>query len=193
MEDLSSEDELDGIEDPRIMEIGSDDSDEEAPKLIPAKGSKGKNKRVASESGETLDEMIKHSQDAVNGEKPSKKQAKKLKNNAGQATEAPEEKSAIKKDGEGKNGNAKKVQFAKQLEQGPTPSPNTKTDGKKADKKEEAKGKKDAGNKPGIKMVDGVKIDDRKIGSGAGAKKGDRIGMRYIGKLEKNGKVFDGE
>ena len=33
-------------------------------------------------------------------------------------------------------------------------------------------------------------IDDKKLGTGPAAKKGDRVGMRYIGKL-KDGKVFD--
>jgi FK506-binding nuclear protein len=55
----------------------------------------------------------------------------------------------------------KKVQFSKNLELGPT-----------------------------VKTVNGVTIDDKKTGSGPAAKKGDRIGMRYIGKLQ-NGKVFD--
>ena len=42
----------------------------------------------------------------------------------------------------------------------------------------------------GPRLVDGIKIDDKKIGTGPGATKGDRLSMRYIGKLE-DGKVFD--
>jgi len=53
-----------------------------------------------------------------------------------------------------------------------------------------AAAKSDKKAAPTVKTVNGVTIDDKKIGSGPAAKKGDRIGMRYIGKLQ-NGKVFD--
>lgn len=36
----------------------------------------------------------------------------------------------------------------------------------------------------------GIKIIDFKVGTGPAAKKGNTVGMRYIGKLQ-NGKVFD--
>lgn len=39
-------------------------------------------------------------------------------------------------------------------------------------------------------MEGGIVIEDRTIGDGPQAKRGARVGMRYIGKL-KNGKVFD--
>jgi len=103
--------------------------------------------------------------EAVNGEKLSKKQAKKLKNNAGEAVAAEEPK------------DKKNVKFAEKLETGPTPSPAAKKD----DKPKAA---------AGPRTVQGVTIDDKKVGEGRAAKKGDRIGMRYIGKLQ-NGKVFD--
>lgn len=62
-----------------------------------------------------------------------------------------------------------KVAFSENLEQGPTPS-------KKA---------------PASKKLDGgVTIEDRTVGKGAVAKRGDKVGMRYVGKL-KNGNVFD--
>ncbi|KAF2436113.1 hypothetical protein EJ08DRAFT_655806 [Tothia fuscella] len=185
-EDWSEEDVLDDLKDPRIMEV---DSEEEAPKLVkPKKEKKGKNKRAADDEDEdVLEKVLKPAE--TNGDKPlSKKQLKKLKNNAGQAAEAPkvEEKAAEKKDSkkdtkkEAKkesptkevNGSGKKVQFAKELEQGPTP---TKVDTKKGGK---------------TKVVQGVTIDERKSGSGPAAKKGDKISMRYIGKL-KDGKQFD--
>jgi hypothetical protein len=38
--------------------------------------------------------------------------------------------------------------------------------------------------------VKGVTVDDKKLGTGPAAKKGDRVSMRYIGKLT-DGKVFD--
>ncbi|KAK8138432.1 FK506-binding protein 4 [Apiospora sp. TS-2023a] len=159
--DESEDDELDGLEDPRIMEI---DDDDEAPKLVAADSKKGK-KRAADEEAETLDSLI-----AKSDTKLSKKQQKKLKNNKGDAVEV-EDKAAKESPKD-----AKKVQFAKNLEQGPT--------GPAAEKE------KDNGPKPGIKVVQGVTIDDRKIGSGRAVKKGNKVGVRYIGKLQ-DGKVFD--
>lgn len=115
--------------------------------------------------------MIASAKPDTNGEaKLSKKQLKKLKNNAGEAVATKEDK---------ENKGDKKVQFAKNLEQGPTGS--------------EAKEKPAAatgGAALGVKTIKGVKVDDKKIGKGPAAKKGDRVGMRYIGKLT-DGKVFD--
>ncbi|SPN97584.1 related to FPR3 - prolyl cis-trans isomerase [Cephalotrichum gorgonifer] len=154
-------DELDDVADPRVTELDSDDDGAEAPALVPTK--KGKNKRAAEEV-EGLDALI---DDAKEGEqKLSKKQAKKLKNNKGEAVASEEKKKDTKGD--------KKVQFAKELEQGPTGS------GAK-DKPAEVKS---------VRVVQGVTIDDRKVGSGRVVKNGDSVGMRYIGKLL-NGKQFD--
>jgi len=159
------DDELDDMEDPRITEIVDDE--EVVPKLIEAKADKkGKNKRAATED-ESIDDMIAKEQ--VNGEKLSKKQAKKLKNNAGNAV-AAEEPASAKSD-------KKSVQFAEKLEQGPTGSPAVKKDEK-------------AKTAAGPRTVQGVTIDDKKVGTGRAAKKGDKVGMRYIGKL-KDGKIFD--
>ena len=155
-------DDLDDVADPRVTELDSEDDGEEAPALVPAK--KGKNKRSADES-EGLDAMITDSKDEE--PKLSKKQAKKLKNNKGEAVASEE---AKKKDAKGD----KKVQFAKELEQGPTGSAS-----------------KDA-EKKSVRVVQGVTVDDRKIGTGRSAKNGDTVGMRYIGKLQ-NGKQFDGK
>ncbi|OAQ72716.1 FKBP-type peptidyl-prolyl isomerase [Pochonia chlamydosporia 170] len=150
-EDASDDesDELDDVEDPRVTEVDSEE--DEAPKLVESK--KGKNKRAAEEA-EGLDEMIAKASD-------SKKQQKKLKNNKGEAVAAEEG----KKD--------KKVQFAKNLEQGPTGS------GKQAGKPA-----------TGVKVVQGVTLDDRTIGKGRTVKSGDTVGVRYIGKLA-NGQQFD--
>lgn len=157
-EDDSESDELDDLENPRVQEITSEDEKEEQQKskkdkkALPAaeekKDKKGKNKRPAEE--ENLDEMI------------SKEDKKKVKKNDGKAAPVEEK---------------KKVQFAKNLEQGPTPSPPVKNDEKKP-------------ATPTVREVQGVLIDDRKIGTGKVAKKGNTVAMRYIGKLE-NGKVFD--
>ncbi|KAJ5759641.1 hypothetical protein N7520_006797 [Penicillium odoratum] len=159
--DGEESDDLDGMDDPRITEV---DSEEEAPKLVETKG-KGKNKRAAEE--ETLDEMITKSAKKAAKEEPvlTKAQQKKLKKNNGEAA-------AVETEAKKEAKTDKKVQFAKNLEQGPTPS----------------------GDKPtgtlGVKEVRGVTIDDKKLGKGVAAKSGNTVAMRYIGKLE-NGKVFD--
>lgn len=165
MEDLigdeSEDDELDAIG--TVGRVEEVDTDEEVPKLVETK--KGKNKRVAAEESEGLDDLI-----AKEEPKLSKKQAKKLKNNEGKAVAA--EKDTPKSE--------KKVQFAKNLEQGPTPTASPAEKAKQSDKSK----------KPAIRTEKGVQIDDRKVGTGRVAKPGDKVGMRYIGKLE-NGKVFD--
>ncbi|KAH7035167.1 uncharacterized protein B0I36DRAFT_89010 [Microdochium trichocladiopsis] len=154
-EEESDVDELDDLADPRVTEVESED---EAPALVASK--KGKNKRAAEESAEALDDLIAKA--GAEEDKASKKQQKKLKNNKGEAVAAKEEKAdATKGD--------KKVQFAKNLEQGPTGP---------------------AAANLGVKVVNGVTIDDRKAGSGRVVKKGNTVEVRYIGKL-KDGKVFD--
>jgi FK506-binding nuclear protein len=183
---------LDDIDDPRVVEIGSDD---EAPQLVKVKSGKSKNKRAAEDDAEEILEGILKK---ISEEKSEKPQAKKLKNNAGQAVPGAEingntktakevksdetkeskkskkakEKEAKKEDTPQSNG--KKVQFAEKLEQGPTPSKNAPTPTK------------------GPRNVNGVMVDDKKVGTGPAAKKGDKVGLRYIGKL-KDGKVFDCE
>ncbi|KAI0120298.1 hypothetical protein F4776DRAFT_633648 [Hypoxylon sp. NC0597] len=164
IEDYDSEDsevdELDDIKDPRVTEIESDE--EEAPKLVAAETKKGRNKRPAEDEAEGLDEMMAKAEET----KLSKKQQKKLKNNKGEPVAKEEAKDTPSK-------GDKKVQFAKNLEQGPT--------GSAAAEK---------GATLGVKTVQGVTIDDRKIGSGRVAKKGNKVEVRYIGKLQ-DGKVFD--
>lgn len=114
--------------------------------------------------------------------KLSKKQLKKQKKNNGEAAAKPEE---AKKEEAAKDASTKKVQFAKNLELGPTGSADKS-------KKETVTPAKDNKKKAelGVKVINGVKIDDKKLGSGPAAKSGDRVGMRYIGKLV-DGKVFD--
>lgn len=177
-------DELDDLEDPRIMEV---DSEEEATTTkSKAANGKGKNKRPAEDSAEddaSLDNImaksLKQEEPAESKKlsKAEKKKQKKLKNNEGEAAAAPQT------NGTPESGK-KTVQFAKNLEQGPTPSAKTET---KSDTKADAK---KASVSLGIKTVKGVTVDDRKIGTGPAAKKGSRVEMRYIGKL-KDGKVFD--
>jgi FK506-binding nuclear protein len=189
-EEDEEEDELDDLEDPRFTEV--DDDEEEAPKLVKAAApvKKGKNKRPAEDEDEDEDEDEVVAEDILKKvlktdetkEKLSKSQKKKLKNNDGDAVPATaNEKKAAATEEKQKQptskdapANGKKVQFAKNLEQGPTPPKN----GTPA--------------KPATKNVDGVTIDDRKIGQGKQAKKGDRVQLRYIGKT-KDGKQFDGK
>jgi FK506-binding nuclear protein len=178
---------LDALEDPRVTEV---DSEEEAPKLVKAEEKKGKNKRSADELDESasLDDIMAKSlkSEAAAEPKLSKKQLKKLKKNNGEAAPVKAEET---KNGEVKSDKAdKKVQFAKNLEQGPTGSAEkAKAAEAVAPVKENAEKSKAS---LGVKTVNGVKIDDKKLGSGPAAKKGDRAGMRYIGKLT-NGQVFD--
>ncbi|KAJ5669479.1 FK506-binding protein 4 [Penicillium macrosclerotiorum] len=169
MDDDESDD-LDGMDDPRITEV---DSEEEAPKLVQAKG-KGKNKRAAESEEDGLDDMMaKGAKGKTAKEEPAltKAQQKKQKKNNGEAAAVEQPKKETKTDKKEAKTD-KKVQFAKNLEQGPTPS----------------------GDKPtgtlGVKEVRGVKIDDKKLGKGVAAKSGNTVAMRYIGKLE-DGKVFD--
>lgn len=157
----------------RITEVADEDEDEKeqkVPKLV-----KGKNKRLAEEEAESLDELMakEAKEEAKEEPKLSKKQLKKLKNNKGNAIAVKEE---VKVTEEVITKSDKKVQFAKNLEQGPTGS--TKVTNTKAEKPN------------GVKTVYGVTLDDRKVGAGRVVKPGDRVGVRYIGKL-KDGKVFD--
>ncbi|KAJ5776569.1 uncharacterized protein N7511_001580 [Penicillium nucicola] len=172
MQDDDESDDLDAMDDPRVTEVDSEE-EAEAPKLVQAK--KGKNKRAAEEEASLDDLMAKATKaKSTKAEEPvlTKAQQKKLKKNNGDAAavepEAKKETKADKKEAK----TDKKVQFAKNLEQGPTPS----------------------GDKPtgslGLKEVRGVKMDDKKLGKGVAAKSGNVVAMRYIGKLE-NGKVFD--
>ena len=211
----SESDDLDDLEDPRVTELSDE---EEAPKLIKAgvstdsKATK-KNKRSADEiESDSLDAIIEKSikaEPTSNGDvKLSKKQLKKLKNNAGQAvtTATETETKTVKKD---ESPGGKKVQFAKVLEQGPTGTtepPKARGQTKKDEPEPQSEKKEEKFNKEGdakeagakkpkidVRVVKGVSIEDREIGrDGPAAKKGKTVKVRYIGKL-KNGKVFDGE
>ncbi|GAM34161.1 hypothetical protein TCE0_015r01560 [Talaromyces pinophilus] len=159
-------DDLDDLEDPRVTEIDSEE-EEKAPKLV----TKGKNKRAAEEEA-ALDDLV-----AKDAAKADKKQQKKLKKNNGDAAPVETKKEAKEAKETPAAKSDKKVQFAKNLEQGPTGS----TTQKPAEK---------STGTLGVKEVQGVKIDDKKLGKGPAAKNGNTVAMRYIGKLE-DGKVFD--
>lgn len=95
-------------------------------------------------------------------EKPKSKKEKK-KDAKKRAAEEEEKEDKSKKQ---KKGEDKKVSFTKDLEQGPT------------------------GSKKSKKLEGGVTVEDKATGEGPAVKKGDKVGVRYIGKLS-NGKVFD--
>lgn len=91
------------------------------------------------------------------------------------------------------NGTEKKVQFAPKLEQGPTKSTSESTT-KAAPAKPAISPKEATEVKPEkrkVTLANGVVIEEHKIGSGPKAKNGTKLGIRYIGKLTKNGKKFD--
>ncbi|TCD68067.1 peptidylprolyl isomerase fpr4 [Steccherinum ochraceum] len=66
----------------------------------------------------------------------------------------------------------------------------------KKEKKKDKKEKKEAAEEKKTKLSEprvldgGVKVADNKLGNGPAAKNGDRVSVRYVGKLQ-NGKVFD--
>jgi FK506-binding nuclear protein len=196
--DDEESDGLDDLEDPRVTEVGTD---EDVPALVKpdSKKGKGKNKRPAEDSDEdgeaNLDAIMAKSLKKEEAAAPAdadkkltkteKKKLKKLKKNDGEA--APVEAESGKKESATNGSSEKKVQFAKNLEQGPTPSATPPTT-KSSDK--DTKSSSSSTGSLGVKDVGGVSVDDRKLGTGPAAKKGNRIEMRYIGKLD-NGKVFD--
>lgn len=175
-------DHLDDLEDPRITEVDSE-AEADAPKLVKKEElvQKGKNKRPAEDLEDepaNLDDIMAKSlkpESVAEEPKLSKKQLKKLKKNDGKPAEAAAEE---KKDAKASD---KKVQFAKNLEAPPSSSQSTVNGETKAAKAT-----------LGVKLVQGVKVDDKKIGKGPAAKTGSTVEMRYIGKL-KDGKVFDGK
>ncbi|KAI9832818.1 MAG: peptidylprolyl isomerase fpr4 [Phylliscum demangeonii] len=217
-DELSYGDQSDGLDDladPRIMELGTDD--EEVPKLVKdqdakapkeqptgkAKGKRGQNKRPAEDEGDhpsSLDDIMAKALKPADGAKTdeasvqpklSKKQLKKLKNNAGQPVPSQAQESVSKGDSKaassgvpGTKSSDKKVQFAKDI-QGAAPD---KADKNGAPTKNETEGQIKL-KKP--RDVKGVTVIDNKLGTGRQAKIGDTVSMRYIGKLHSNNMQFD--
>lgn len=161
--DVDEDEEEDELDDMADPRVTEVASDDDAPALV-----SNKTKKAADKKGKNK-RAAEDSDDAPADEpvakdtdaKLSKKQQKKLKANDGKAV--PTTSAADTPD--------KKVQFAEKLVQGPTSSTTAEK------------------SKPTV--VQGVTIDDKKIGTGRAAKKGDKAGMRYIGKLQKNNQVFD--
>ncbi|CAI4687339.1 CFF_collapsed_G0040800.mRNA.1.CDS.1 [Saccharomyces cerevisiae] len=127
--------------------------------------------------GDDMDDLDDEEEEEVRIEEV---QEEDEEDNDGEEEEEEEEEQKKKKheekEEEKKAKKVKKVEFKKDLEEGPT---------KPKSKKEQDK------HKPKSKVLEGgIVIEDRTIGNGPQAKRGARVGMRYIGKL-KNGKVFD--
>lgn len=142
------------------------------------------------------DELVDRLEEISDIEGKIEELVEKEANSKKRAAEETSESKKNKKTNEDK----KKVQFTENLEQGPTPSKKDKKKAEKAakaekadkkevkkdDKKDDKKEKKFTTNT----LLGGVITEDRKVGTGATAKSGNKVGIRYIGKL-KNGKVFD--
>jgi len=87
-------------------------------------------------------------------------------------------------------GNAAPPPTEKPLEKGKKEEKKQKNEKKETNEKEgEAKGK-DSDKKQSRVLEGGVKVRDVKIGNGKMAKKGEKVSVRYIGKLT-NGTIFD--
>ncbi|GMF50553.1 hypothetical protein B5S33_g2827 [[Candida] boidinii] len=110
-----------------------------------------------------------------------KKESKKSNNKRAIEEEETKKEEASPSKKSKKEKKEKTVQFKKELEQGPTP---TKKEEPKPAKKEEKK------KIPTKTLQGGVIVEDRTVGKGPVCKKGQKVGVRYVGKL-KNGKVFD--
>ncbi|KAG2199381.1 hypothetical protein INT47_001563 [Mucor saturninus] len=122
----------------------------------------------------------KRAAEPVKEETPTKKQKAEAKKAEAKKVEA--KKAEAKKVEEPKKKEAKKVE-AKKEEAKKVEEPKKEEPKKKEAKKVEEK-------KKITKLPNGLIIEDVKVGEGASCKSGQRVGMRYIGKLT-SGKVFD--
>ncbi|GAA5825693.1 hypothetical protein JCM5353_005236 [Sporobolomyces roseus] len=117
-------------------------------------------------------------------EKPSKKRSAEASSAADDSTVSAADLAGLSKN------QKKKLLKAQNGEAVPAPAAAASP---AAAKKEEKKVEKKAPAATGPKvqtLAGGLEITDAKVGTGAAAKAGSKVGMRYIGKLE-NGKVFD--
>ncbi|KAI8980416.1 hypothetical protein BDB01DRAFT_836637 [Pilobolus umbonatus] len=177
----SDDEEIDSDEvgedsDEELEEVSDEEEEEEEEEKVVTKPSK---KRAA----ESVVEPQTKKQKATKEEpkKEPKKEVKKEEPKKEVKKEEPKKKEAKKdvKKEEPKKEEPKKKEAKKE-------EPKKEESKKKEDKKEEPKAA------PKItKLPNGLVTEDVKVGSGASCKSGQRIGMRYIGKLASNGKVFD--
>lgn len=133
----------------------------------------------SAEPGKIEEVKDEKDDESANDKQASKKRA---------SPEEDTKKSKKAKKNAAKKEEKKSVQFSEELEQGPTGSTLAK-DKKEKKSVESEKSSKDK-KYPTKTLLGGVITEDRKLGSGPTAKSGNKVGIRYIGKL-KNGKVFD--
>ena len=123
--------------------------------------------------------------------KSQKKKLKKQKLNSGES--APVNGNAKEHKGKEteKESSEKKVQFKSKLEEGPAvPKSNVATP-QRSNLSPQAKSEtKPTPEKKVVTLANGVVVEEHVVGTGKKAKKGSKLGIRYIGKL-KNGKEFD--
>ncbi|KAF8938011.1 peptidylprolyl isomerase fpr4 [Dissophora ornata] len=166
MDEDEDEDEDDEDED-------EDEEDEQDDNVIVTKGAK----RVAKFEEPSKKQAVPEKKQKVSEEKAAPVKAK----------EAAKKEAAPKKDEPKKEAAAKKEAPKKEAAKKEEPK-------KEAAKKEEPKkeaAKKEEPKKDNKKVLaNGLVIEDVKVGTGAAAKSGKKIGMRYVGRLT-NGKVFD--
>lgn len=179
-----SEDELDGLypgedydedddeydseemESNRIEELVDDEAEEEKPSSLKKRSADSESS--ASKKAKKAVQFSKELEQGPTGltyteGKDAKKDAKKEKKDAKKDAKKEDKKDAKKEDKKETKKEAKKE------------SPEADSNGKKF---------------PTKTLLGGVITEDRKVGSGKAAKLGQKVGIRYIGKL-KNGKVFD--
>ncbi|KAG2181104.1 hypothetical protein INT43_008686 [Umbelopsis isabellina] len=173
-----SDDLMMGSSDEDDLEVDSEEEDEDEDALINGIVTNGA-KRLAAAEPDSDEEEESDEEEIV--------PAPKTKNEKKRAAEAAADASANKKQ---KAQEAAKKPEAKKAEA-------KKPEAKKAEakkpetKKPEAKKEEPKKEQPkATKLANGLLIEDVKVGTGPKAKAGQRIGMRYIGKL-KSGKVFD--
>ncbi|GAA5935066.1 uncharacterized protein JCM15063_003141 [Sporobolomyces koalae] len=119
----------------------------------------------------------------VKEEKPSKKRAAEVSSAADDSTVSAADLAGLSKN--------QKKKLLKAQNGEAVPAPAAAAAASPAAKKEEKKTEKKAAAGPKTQtLAGGLEITDAKTGTGAAAKSGSKVGMRYIGKLE-NGKVFD--
>ncbi|RKP14843.1 hypothetical protein BJ684DRAFT_18772 [Piptocephalis cylindrospora] len=168
-DDFDSEEE----EDFDFLTGGSDDEDEEM------------------DEGRIV-ELLTEETENKKGTQTTKKETENKKRKEAPAASTPEatpagkrtkEQETVKAEEPAKLSKAEKKRRAKEAREAEEAKKAPKEEAKKAPKEEAASKKRT--------LAAGVVVEDIELGKGAKATRGKRIGMRYIGRLVRNGKVFD--
>ncbi|KAK6540743.1 peptidylprolyl isomerase fpr4 [Orbilia ellipsospora] len=192
-------DDLDDLENPRITEV--DDDDEEAPTLVKAKKPEealsNKEKKAAAKAAQLKAKAAETAVKAIAAKDNKKRSADEMdidvvtsSSTLSNGTTVATASAAVTDTPP--SSLSKKQQKKLKANSGEPVTVSTPTEKKKSPATA-AKVEKD--EKPAVqssksRTVDGVKIEDHKLGTGPEAKKGQKVSMRYIGKLT-DGKVFD--